>query len=90
MKLNAIAHSGNRQKDFYNLFFLLEHFSLHKLLIAYQTKYPTSNPIIPLKAITWLDDIDFELEKPMLRRKVTFGEVKNRIIEATLQPEKVF
>lgn len=39
MKLNAIAHSGNRQKDFFDLYFLLEHCSMHTLLDAYQIKY---------------------------------------------------
>lgn len=90
MKLNAIAHSGNRQKDFYDLFFLLEHHSLQDLLLAYQTKYSNSNPIIPLKGITWFGDIDFEIEKPMLKRKISFEAVKKRLLESTKKPEKVF
>ena len=90
MKLNAIAHSGNRQKDFYDLFFLLEYYSLQELLLAYQAKYSNSNPIIPLKGITWFEDIDFEIEKPILKRKVSFELVKMRLLEATQYPEKVF
>lgn len=90
MKLNAIAHNGNRQKDFYDLYFLLEHHSLQDFLLAYQTKYSNSNPIIPLKGITWFDDIDFEMEKPMLKRKTSFDAVKKRLLEATHYPEKVF
>jgi predicted nucleotidyltransferase component of viral defense system len=61
MKLNAIAHSGNRQKDFYDLYFLLEYHPLIDFLNAYQIKYANSNPVIPLKAITWFEDIDFEI-----------------------------
>jgi len=90
MKLNAIAHSGNRQKDFYDLFFLLEHHSLQDYLHAYQIKYPHSNSIIPLKGVTWFEDIDFEIEKPMLKRKISFDQVKKRLLEATKYPEKVF
>ena len=90
MKLNAIAHSGNRQKDFYDLHFLLEYYSLQTFLLAYQTKYSNSNPIIPLKGITWFEDIDFEIEKPMLKRKVSFDAIKKRLLEATNYPEKVF
>jgi len=90
MKLNAIAHSGNRQKDFYDLFFLLEYHSLQSLLGAYQTKYSNSNPIIPLKGITWFEDIDFEIEKPILKRKTSFETVKKRLLEATRHSEKVF
>ncbi len=90
MKLNAIAHSGNRQKDFYDLFFLLEYHSLQDLLEAYQIKYSNSNVMIPLKGITWFEDIDFEIEKPMLKRKVSFDLVRKRLLEATQYPEKVF
>lgn len=90
MKLNAIAHSGNRQKDFYDLFFLLEHLSLQELLAAYQAKYRHANPIIPLKGITWFEDIDFEMEKPILKRKVTFQTVKKRLLKATRYPDKIF
>lgn len=90
MKLNAIAHNGNRQKDFYDLYFLLEHHSLQDLLLAYQNKYSNSNPIIPLKGISWFEDIDFEIEKPILKRKVSFSTVKKRLLEATKYPEKVF
>ena len=90
MKLNAIAHSGNRQKDFYDLFFLLEHLPLKDLLNAYQAKYSHSNPIIPLKGITWFDDIDFEIEIPILKRKVTFDDVKKRLLAATMFPDKIF
>jgi predicted nucleotidyltransferase component of viral defense system len=90
MKLNAISHSGNRQKDFYDLYFLLEHISLQVMLNAYESKYSNSNPIIPLKAITWFEDIDFELEKPMLARVVTFEAVKKRLLDATYHPEKIY
>ena len=90
MKLNAIAHSGNRQKDFYDMYYLLEHFPLKDLLHAYAHKYINSNPIIPLKALTWFDDIDFALEKPMLKRKLAFDAVKKRLLEAASKPEKRF
>jgi predicted nucleotidyltransferase component of viral defense system len=90
MKLNAIAHSGNRQKDFFDLYFLLEHYSLRSLLDAYQIKYPNSNPIIPLKAITWFEDIDFEIEKPLLTRIISFDDVKVRLLQAANLPDKVF
>lgn len=90
MKLNAISHSGNRQKDFYDLYFLLEHFSLSTLLDAYRFKYANSNPIIPLKAIIWFEDIDFEIEKPMLNRRISFDEVKTRLVKSTKYPDRIF
>ncbi len=90
MKLNAIARSGNRQKDFYDLYFLLEFHSLQELLIAYETKYSNSNTIIPIKGVTWFEDIDFGIEKPMLKKQVPFSAVKKRLLEATAYPEKIF
>lgn len=90
MKLNAIAHSGNRQKDFFDIYFLLEHYSLASLLKAYEKKYPQSNPVIALKGLVYFEDIDFEIEDPVLARKVTFEEVKDRILLASEEPDRVF
>lgn len=90
MKLNAIAHSGNRQKDFYDLYFILEHKSLAALLHGYEKKYPRSNPMIPLKGLTYFEDIDFAIEKPMLKRKVTFQQVTNRLLQAEKYPHQLF
>ena len=90
MKLNAIAFSGNRQKDFYDVFFLLEHLNFRTMLDAFATKYPKSNPLIPLKAITYFEDIDFGIEYPQLLKPASFLEVQDRLIEATVDVQKVF
>ncbi len=90
MKLNAIAHSGNRQKDFYDMYFLLEQISLKTMLDAFQEKYPRANPVVPLKGLTYFEDIDFEIEYPVLKRQVSFDEVKARLTAATLNPDYVY
>ena len=90
MKLSAIAHNGTRQKDFYDIYFLLEKYSLNVLLVAYQNKYPSSNALIPLKGLAYFDDINFENEKPVLRKKVTFSGVKKRLVDALKNPTKLF
>jgi hypothetical protein len=90
MKLNAIASSGQRQKDFYDLYFLLTHYSLQDMLDAYEIKYPSSNLSIPLKALIWFEDIDFEVEKPRLIKKVSFKEVRMRLEAATKNVLKRF
>jgi len=90
MKLNAIAHSGNRQKDFFDFYFLLEHFPLSIYLEAFEVKYPNSNPVLALKGLTYFDDIDFEIEKPILTRKITFKQVKARLQKAAKSPFKQF
>ncbi len=90
MKLNAIAHSGNRQKDFYDFYFLLEHLPLSFYLEAFEVKYPNSNSVLALKGLTYFDDIDFEIERPILTRKVAFKQVKERLQFASRSPYKQF
>ena len=90
MKLNAIAGNGTRQKDFYDIFFLLEQFSLDQMLSAYEVKYPQSSPMIPLRGITYFSDIDFEYEPPELVRKVEFQEVEYRLKSAVVNSSKKF
>jgi len=40
--------------------------------------------------LVYFEDIDFEIENPVLARKVTFEEVKDRILLASEEPDKVF
>jgi hypothetical protein len=90
MKLNAISQSGRRQKDFYDMYFLLEHFSLAKMLAAYEEKYPRSSPLIPVKAIVYFDEIDFKHEPPVLLKKVSFRQVKQRLQQAVRRANETF
>lgn len=90
MKLNAIGQSGQRQKDFYDMYFLLEHHSLAQLLAAYEAKYPKSSPMIAARALVYFDDINFAMEPPVLLRKVAFKEVQQRLEAAIYQADKVF
>ena len=90
MKLNAISNSGKRLKDFIDVYFLLEHFSLHQMIEFYTIKYPHFNPLIPLKAINYFDDIDPAIDPPKLRKKLTFAKIKKRIDDAVLHSKKTF
>jgi hypothetical protein len=90
MKLNAISNSGKRLKDFIDVYFLLEHFSLHQMIEFYTIKYPHFNPLIPLKAINYFDDIDPAIDPPKLRKKLPFAKIKKRIDDAVLHSKKTF
>lgn len=90
MKLNAIARSGKRIKDFIDVYFLLRHFSLNSMLEFYKMKYPGHNPLIPLKAINYFDDIDEAIDPPKLLSPLPFVSIKTRIQNATLHPHKIF
>lgn len=60
------------------------------MLKYYQFKYPSSNPLIALKGLTYFDDIDEQVDKPILLKKVTMKQLKKRLQEAVLYTEKIF
>ena len=59
MKLNAISGSGQRVKDFIDIFYLLQQFSLEQMVGFYKKKYQQYNELIVLKSLVYFDDIDF-------------------------------
>jgi len=58
MKLNAISTSGQRVKDFMDIFYLLRQFSMTDMLRFYKRKYAVYNEVNVLKSLTWYEDID--------------------------------
>lgn len=58
MKLNAISGNGTRIKDFIDIAYLSTKISLNQMLEAYEKKY-NSNTVMPLKAIVFYNDINF-------------------------------
>ncbi len=90
MKLNTISNSGKRLKDFIDIYFLLEHFSLSQMIHFYRIKYPNYNPLIALKAINYFDDIDPDIDPPKLKSKLPLSEIKNRISYSVLHSKKTF
>jgi len=90
MKLNAISNSRKRLKDFIDVYFLLEHFPLGEMIEFYTIKYPNFNPLIPLKAINYFDDIDPEIDPPKLKNKLPLTEIKKRINDSVLHSKKKF
>lgn len=90
LKLNAITQSGKRLKDFIDAYYLLQHFSLDIMLGFFAIKYPQTNPLIPLKAINYFDDIDENIDPPKMLKPLPLAEIKNRIQDATLNPHKIY
>ncbi len=90
MKINAIVHSGQRQKDFYDMYMLLEHMSINIMGEAYELKYPSSNKVIGLRALTYYDEIDWEREPALMVQPIKFSEVRNRLRAAILDPDRIF
>jgi len=90
MKLNAITNSGKRLKDFIDVYYLLEHFSIHQMLEFYTTKYKDFNPLIALKSINYFDDIDPDIDPPKLKIKLPLEKIKKRINDAVLHSSTIF
>jgi hypothetical protein len=84
MKLHAIINSGKRLKDFIDIYFLLERFSLEEMLTFYALKYPNFNPVIPVRAINYFEDLDLNLDPPKLLIPLDLSTIKARIQTATL------
>lgn len=90
MKLQVIYHSGKRLKDFIDIYFLLEHFSIKEMLNFFCIKYPLTNPLIPLKALNYFDDIDENIDPPKLFKTLPIKEIKKRIDDAILHSNKKY
>jgi predicted nucleotidyltransferase component of viral defense system len=85
MKLNAISVSGQRVKDFIDIYYLLRTYTVEEMTEFYKKKYSQYNDANVLKSLCWFDDIDLSdwpvlLESPQLNWKT----VKNSIEKATL------
>jgi hypothetical protein len=90
MKVHAIIQSGKRLKDFIDIYFLLQYFSLGEMIDFFTKKYTYSNPLIALKALTYFDDIDENIDPPKLLQPIPFSEIKERILDASLHSKKKF
>jgi hypothetical protein len=90
MKLNAISNSGKRLKDFIDVYYLLQHFSLAEMIDFYSKKYTNFNPLIALRAINYFEDIDPEVDPPNLKHQLPLAAIKKRINDAVLHSKKTF
>lgn len=81
MKIQAILGRG-RKKDFWDLFELLQHYSLQKIIDWHQKKYPSQMLAISIpNAITYFVDAD-ESEDPLGLKKQTWSQIKKGIQKA--------
>lgn len=89
MKLNAIVTSGQRVKDFIDIYFLLEKYNLTDMLLFYHQKYSLNNDALVLKSLVWFIDIDLS-EWPVLitNPKLNWPDVKKRITKAVREVMK--
>ena len=90
MKIHAIVNSGKRLKDFVDIYFLLEHFTMNQMIGFYRQKYPHMSPMVPLKALTYFDDIDPQMDPPKMKKPLPIEKIKKRLLESVLKMNKKF
>lgn len=80
MKINSIAGSGTRSKDFVDLYFLLEIFKVDKLLEFYEIKYNDRNIMHALKSLNYFEDADTSDWPVIIKKKdLTWRKIKSAI-----------
>ncbi|MBQ3657370.1 MAG: nucleotidyl transferase AbiEii/AbiGii toxin family protein [Bacteroidales bacterium] len=90
MKLNSIAGNGTRIKDFIDLAFLTEHYSLRQMLGFFEEKY-NANPVMILKAITFFDEINYDEPVKMCNvKKLNWKKIEKRLQESAKYIDKKF
>lgn len=80
MKLDAITGRG-KKKDFYDLYFLLEKFSLSEILEMYQHKYQHTTIFHVIKSITYFHEADTEPDPIVIDKKVKWNTIKKKLTE---------
>jgi len=78
--LNAVSVSGQRIKDFIDIWFLLEKYDLKTMLSWYSYKYNQTNDLLILKSLIYFDDVD-ESEWPVMirNRDVKWKDIKRSL-----------
>lgn len=92
MKLRAIENSGNRAKDFIDIYYLLMEMSLEKMFKYYQKKYVTTNIFNAKRSLAYFDDIPEESWKEVriFNKKTTANVVKKAIVNAVKEYNERF
>lgn len=77
MKLAAISGRGTK-KDFIDIYFLLQKFTLAEMLGFYNKKYYDGSEFIVLKSLAYFDDADAD-ESPVMLKSINWPMVKKKI-----------
>ena len=86
MKLNAISVSGQRSKDFIDVYYALEKYNVRQIVSFYRNKYNQPGDMHILKSLIYFDDVDLS-DWPVLIKdpKLAWSQVKKRIEKAVLE-----
>ena len=79
MKLDAITGRGSK-KDFYDLYFLLHHYSIDELFSFYTEKYPHQTTFHVVRSLAYFDDAEIQPNPIVFDETITWEVVKEKII----------
>ena len=79
MKLSAIANRGAK-KDFYDIYYLLDQYSLQEMLVLFDKKFSNVNHFHLIKSLSYFENAD-EDANPKVFKKVSWEQVKSKIIK---------
>ena len=84
MKISVITDNGSRMKDFVDLYYLLQKFSLKEIIGFYEKKYQAENSFHALKSITWFDNLETK-ETDQINfvenKQISFSQLKTCLIK---------
>ena len=83
MKVNAIEGRGSK-KDFIDLYYLLQHYTLAEILDFYKQKYPEHSVFRALMSMSYFDDADVQ-PTPRLFGQVSWDVMKTFILSQVRQ-----
>ncbi|RLD21875.1 MAG: hypothetical protein DRI69_02845 [Bacteroidetes bacterium] len=78
MQLAAITGRGFK-KDFIDLYFILEQFSLAQIFDFYEKKYQDGSKFLAHKSLIYFEDAEIE-PMPKMLKPISWVEIKARII----------
>ena len=83
MKVNAIEGRGSK-KEFINLYYLLQRYTLAEILDFYKQKYPEHSVFRALMSMSYFDDADMQ-PTPRMFTNVSWDEMKEYILAQVQQ-----
>jgi len=83
MKLAAVTNRGTK-KDFVDIFFLLQQFTIKQMLELYEQKFTDGSIFNVIRSLTYFEDAERDI-MPEMYIPVDWVQVKQTILEAVIQ-----
>jgi len=89
MKLVAIYQDGTRIKDFIDIAYLSDHYSLNEMIEFCNKKTNCDNSFSIMKGIMYFDNIDYTEKVKVFDEEYSFEKIKKHLIKMSDNPDKI-